>query len=117
MPLFRVPDAELQAACFRVYNDWLAEFISHDRTRLIAIGLIPLGDISEGVKELERCAKLGLRGAQIPAGMPDDRPYHSPIYDPVWAAADRLNMPLSLHLGTGLQLQFRPTTEAWCCAR
>jgi hypothetical protein len=26
MPLFRLPDADLQRACFKVYNDWVAEF-------------------------------------------------------------------------------------------
>ena len=24
MPLFRLPDADLQRACFKVYNDWVA---------------------------------------------------------------------------------------------
>ena len=26
MPLFGIPDAELQMACFRVFNDWLAQY-------------------------------------------------------------------------------------------
>ena len=106
MPLFRIPNPELQGACFRVYNDWLGEFVSHDPKRLIGVGLIPLSDIAQGVKELEHCAKLGFRGAQVPASMPADRPYHSRIYDPLWEAAEKLEMSLSLHLGTGLTLEF-----------
>ena len=30
----RLDDAELQEACFRVYNDWLAEFCRYDLKRL-----------------------------------------------------------------------------------
>ncbi len=30
-----------------------------------------------------------------------ERPYHSRIYDPFWAAAQELNIPISLHLVTG----------------
>ena len=31
---------------------------------------------------------------------PDDRPYSHPDYEPFWAAAQDLNMPLSLHILT-----------------
>ena len=30
LALFQLADAELQQACFRVYNDWVAEFRAHD---------------------------------------------------------------------------------------
>jgi len=101
MPLFGLEDADLQRACFRVYNDWVVEFTSHSPKRLIAISLISLEDIQEGVKELERSAKRGLRGAMIWGSPPKDRPYSSHEYDPFWAAAQDLHMPLSLHVITG----------------
>ncbi len=101
MPLFALSDAELQQACFRVYNDWVAEFASYNPKRLIPIALISLEDVQEGVKELERCAKMGLRGAMIWGSPPKERPYSSPEYDPFWAAAQDLQMPLSLHIITG----------------
>src|SRR2546422_8709392 len=50
MPLFQMDDADLQRACFRVYNNWVAEFTSHNPKRLHAIGLISLEDIQDGVK-------------------------------------------------------------------
>jgi predicted TIM-barrel fold metal-dependent hydrolase len=102
MRLFRMTDAPLQRAVFATYNDWLAEFCSHDPARLHGLGLISLWDVDEGVAELERCAKLGLRGAMIWGGAPDDAPYHDPVYDPFWSAAEQLELPLSLHIVSGM---------------
>jgi predicted TIM-barrel fold metal-dependent hydrolase len=101
MPLFQMDDADLQRACFEVYNNWLSEFCSHDPKRLYGIALVSLEDIGEGVKELERCAKEGLRGAMIWGSPPEDKPYDDHVYDPFWQAAAELHMPLSLHVITG----------------
>ena len=101
MPLFGLEDADLQRACFHVYNDWVTEFAGYNPKRLIPIGLISLEDIQEGVKELERCVEKGLRGAMIWGSPPKDRPYSSREYDPFWAAAQDLQTPLSLHIITG----------------
>src|SRR6266436_1557590 len=61
MRLFSLEDAALQRACFRAYNDWLAEFCSFNPKRLVGNALVSLEDIGEGIKELERCARIGLR--------------------------------------------------------
>src|SRR5205814_6930124 len=55
--LFGLHDAELQQACFRVYNDWLAEYCSVNRERLIGIAAISVYDIEHAVAELARCRK------------------------------------------------------------
>ena len=52
------------------------------------------------MREIQRCAKMGLLGAMITVYPPEDRPYASPEYEPLWAAAQDLGMPLSLHIGT-----------------
>jgi predicted TIM-barrel fold metal-dependent hydrolase len=101
MRLFSLEDAGLQRACFGAYNDWLADFCSYDPARLIGNALISLEDIGEGIKELERSAKLGLRGAMIWGSAPEEKPYSARIYDPFWQAASELAMPLSLHVITG----------------
>jgi len=100
MPLFGLDDAELRAACFRAFNDWAAEYCSHDFKRLIPLGMITLEDPTAAAVELERIAKKGMKGAMIWAEPPDDRPYSHADYDPFWAAAQDLNMPLSLHILT-----------------
>jgi predicted TIM-barrel fold metal-dependent hydrolase len=42
-----------------------------------------------------------MKGAMIWAEAPGDHPYSHPDYNPFWAAAQDLNMPLSLHILTG----------------
>ncbi len=101
MLLFGLEDAELRAAAFRAFNDWAAEYCSYDPKRLIGLGAITLEDIPAGVEELRRCAKMGLRGVLIWGSPPADKPYSHKDYDPFWAAAQDLNMPISLHILTG----------------
>ena len=104
-----VSDSELLDDVFRAYNDWLAEFCSDKPSRLKGIGMINLDNIDVGLKEMERCAKLGMIGAQIPVYPVESRAYNQPEYEPVWAAAQDLNLPLSLHIGTN-----RPeATKLW----
>jgi predicted TIM-barrel fold metal-dependent hydrolase len=102
MRLYRMTDAALQQEFFRVYNDWLAEFCAYDPKRLHGLGLISLWHVDAGVRELERCAAIGLKGAMIWGYPPDDLPYYLPTYDRLWAAAQDLDLPLSLHIVTGM---------------
>lgn len=99
---FWLKDAALQQACFRVYNDWLAEYCNYAPKRLTGLALISLYAIEDATKELRRCRKMGLRGAMIWASPPEDRPYSDPMYDPFWAEAQDLGVPISLHAVTGM---------------
>ena len=99
---FWFTDAALQQACFRAYNDWLAEYCAYVPKRLAGLALISLYDIDAAIRELRRCRQMGLKGAMIWASPPEDRPYSDLLYDPFWAAAQDLNMPLSLHAITGM---------------
>ena len=98
--LYRVQDGELLNSLFRVYNDWIAEFCQAYPDRLKGIAMLNVDDVGLGVKELERCASMGLVGAMITVYPPEDRPYASPEYEPLWSAAVDLEMPLSLHIAT-----------------
>jgi predicted TIM-barrel fold metal-dependent hydrolase len=104
---FRVTDSALMSAIFRAYNDWLAEFCRTDPARLKGIAMINLDDVGDGRAELERCARLGLAGAMISELPLDDRRYDGPEYEPFWAAAESLGMPLSLHTATRRQGKIR----------
>src|SRR5256884_1869232 len=57
MLLYGLDDAELRSACFRAFNDYAAEYCSHNPKRLLGLGTVELEDIPAGVAELERCAK------------------------------------------------------------
>ena len=100
--IFWLKDAGLQQDCFRVYNDWLAEYCRYAPARMAGLALISLYDPQQGAKELVRCAKMGLKGAMIWCSPPESQPYSSEIYDPFWATAQELRMPISLHAITGM---------------
>jgi predicted TIM-barrel fold metal-dependent hydrolase len=104
---FRIADSALMSAIFRAYNDWLAEFCRTDSARLKGIAMVNLDDVGEGIKELERAARLGLAGAMITEYPLEDRRYDQPEYEPFWSAAEALGMPLSLHTATRRQGKIR----------
>ena len=99
LALFRIEDDVLRQACFQAFNDWAAEYCSYDPKRLVGCAMIDVDDVQFGASELERVAKKGLRAAMI-TGMPLGRTYDSPEYDPVWAAAQANEIPLTLHVHT-----------------
>ncbi|MES9509800.1 amidohydrolase family protein [Streptomyces sp. NPDC000609] len=99
--LFWLSDGDFQRACFRAYNDWLADYVRHAPERLAGLGLISLWDVGEAVRELRRCRELGLRGAAIWASAPAERDFGGQDIDPFWHAAQELGMPVSMHCLTG----------------
>ena len=100
LALYSVPDGELLSSNCRAYNDWVADFCSANSKRLKGIAMLNVDDVQDGVTELERCAKKGYVGALIPVYPPEERFYDKPGYEPLWAAAQDLGMPLSLHVST-----------------
>jgi predicted TIM-barrel fold metal-dependent hydrolase len=87
-----------------VYNDWLAEFCAAAPRRLIGAGFLPVkGPVEWTIQEARRCAKIGLKSISIPQFV-DERPYHRPEWEPFWRAAEELDLPISIHVGTGISL-------------
>ena len=100
---FKVADPALMSAIFRAYNDWLAEFCRVDPDRLKGIAMINLDEVADGIAELTRAARLGFCGAMITEFPLEHRRYDNPEYEAFWAAAEDLDMPLSLHTATRRQ--------------
>ena len=98
--LYSVEDSELLTGLFRPYNDWLAEFCRPYPDKLRGIAMLNTDDVPGAIMEMERCAKLGFVGAMITVFPSAERPYDSPVYEAFWAAAQDLEMPLSLHTAT-----------------
>lgn len=99
--LFQLEDAALQQACFEIYNDWLTEYCNTAPDRLLGIAMISTYDTEHAVNELVRCKNAGLHGAVIWQYPPPALPFSSDHYDSFWAAAQDLQMPVSLHINTG----------------
>jgi predicted TIM-barrel fold metal-dependent hydrolase len=101
LPHFGMDDAKLQEICFRAYNDWLIEYIQVAPSRLVGIAAISVYDIDAAVRELERCARAGMKGSIIWQAPHADLPFSSPHYDRFWSASQDLNMVVNLHILTG----------------
>jgi predicted TIM-barrel fold metal-dependent hydrolase len=91
-------ETPLQLAGITAYNDWIAEYCAAVPDRLYAIALLSVLDIGWSVKEMQRCAKLGHKGAMMPAGLPEGMTFADPIFEPIWAAAEDMDFPIHFHI-------------------
>jgi predicted TIM-barrel fold metal-dependent hydrolase len=89
---------EADVAYCKVVNDWAAEAWKPYLHRVAPGIVLPYRDIAASVKELERCAAMGMRPALLPDAI-GDHPYHLPEWEPLWEAANALKVPISMHVG------------------
>jgi uncharacterized protein len=92
----KMTERDLAVEFFRIYNDWLFDFCSHDPRRFIGLASIPSRGVEEAVAETHRVAKLGLRGIEISFAW-DMTPLWYPYWDPLWKAAAEVNLPVHFH--------------------
>jgi len=97
MKILPLKDMEYKHACFKAYNRWLADFCSTDPQRFLGVAVLMTDDIDSAVKDLHDARKMGLRGAMLGMTSGDDVTYASSEFDPLWAAAQDLDMPLAMH--------------------
>ena len=118
MNLYAMPDGELQEASFNAYNEWLVEMCSQAPDRLVGLALISVHDVDRAAKSLQHWAKRGMRGAMVAAVPPEGTEYSEPLYEPLWAAAEEIGLPISIHtLTSSRKANFRFTREKRGAAR
>ena len=93
-------DKGLAGAICHAVNEWMLEYCSADPRRLRAVGLIPCQDPPEAVRELRYLAGHGATTAMLPTNV-YGRNMGDSMFDPIYAAAQDLGMPLSVHPQTG----------------
>lgn len=94
--LYSIADEPFQRAIFHSYNDWLYQFCKVSPKRLVGLALISILDIEHAVEDIQRYAKLGFRGVQIPTRIKDSG-YYEPRYEPLWAALEETGMIVNVH--------------------
>ena len=92
-----VSDVELNAAYTRAYNNWAVEFCATAPKRLLPSALVPIWDINEGVREIRRVAKLGVKAVLVFATPLTREGFWDRAYDRVWATLCEANLPVILH--------------------
>lgn len=95
-----MPDG-LGVTCVRAYNDFIHEWCSADRHRLIPIAMLPFWDLAAATSEMTRCLDLGFNGVLFAnkfekIGLPA---FTDPHWDPIYAAADEAGIPVNYHIG------------------
>ncbi len=107
LTVWATPDLLFSQAMCRAWNDWAWETFGPYNDRLAPMACIAAGDVAGSVREIERAARRGFRGLALPCkpvwGAPDhEHPnYNLPEFDPLWAAAQDADLPLTFHVSTG----------------
>lgn len=99
-----VQEPELAVALCRAYNNFVHAEYSRASWRLRPMALLPIQDIPEAVRELERAVReLGMPGAVLTLHNAPSYPLlgHA-YYWPIYEQAQRLECTLALHTGIGL---------------
>ena len=94
-------DWRYSEAVLRAYNDWIAEYCSANPERLKFVALLPAGNPEAAAREAERAVRqLGAVGLAMPVNY-GGRALDHRSFDPVYAAAQQLDVPICVHGGTG----------------
>jgi predicted TIM-barrel fold metal-dependent hydrolase len=97
-----VEDKDLACAISEVYNNWLAAYCKTDSRRLKGVALVPIQDPPAAVNELRRCVKdLGFVAVATPVHSASGKNLDHPDLLPFFAEAERLNVPVCVHVGAG----------------
>src|SRR4029079_15487927 len=100
-------DRDLALSCLQTYNDYLLEeWCAVAPDRLFGAAILPLGDLDDAVRELERVIDKGAAAiafSENPTvlGLPS---VHTDHWDPLFAVAEEAGIPLCQHIGSSSRL-------------
>lgn len=100
----RIQNPELRQAVHHCFTDWLQnEFCGAYPQRMKAPYPLDIHNVEDALVELQRAKRLGTPGVVMSVYPGEDRAYDHPMYDPFWAAAQELEMPVHFHTGSEFQ--------------
>ena len=96
---------EHRRAGIHAHNRWMVDFCARKPAQRAGIGQFFLNDVDDAIEDVTWIKEHGLRGGVLLPNVAPDvkwvKPLYDPIYDPLWATIEELELPLSLHSGTG----------------
>jgi predicted TIM-barrel fold metal-dependent hydrolase len=92
----RLNDPEVTEVVVRIYNNFAADFSKACPDRFATVAPLPNSSPENIAEEIKRCAKLGLKGAELAVthGM---KPLWHYDWNPLWQAAQECSIPVHLH--------------------
>jgi predicted TIM-barrel fold metal-dependent hydrolase len=101
----RPEEYEHRLAGIRAHNRWLKDFCDEFPERRAGVGQIFLNDVDDALEDIRWIKENGLRGGILLPNIPPDvdwiKPIYDPCYDPVWELCQDLEVPVTVHGGTG----------------
>ncbi|MDQ1498055.1 MAG: hypothetical protein QOI86_1395 [Actinomycetota bacterium] len=97
----RLQSRDLQLACVRAYNEFIVEFASAERNRLVPIGFLPFWDLDAALDELRWCKEAGIPGVVFGADFSavDLPPISDDHWKPVLGLAEESDISINFHVG------------------
>lgn len=93
-------EGELGAALCRSFNNWVARLVKGNEGRLLPVGVLPWGHPEALVDELRHCVNtLGFKVAHL-TPYTHTRTIDDPVFHPFYAEAEKLDVPLMLHVAS-----------------
>ena len=102
---FENPD--LQKAVYRAFNDFAMEVSSVSPDRIIILPWLNVRFPETCAEEVYRLANMGAKAVEL---SPHDvaEPLFSPVWEPVWAAAEETGLPICSHIGDASGTPYPP---------
>ena len=92
--------AEVDRALTGAYNRWLADATESSGGRLRWVAMVPMLDVDAAVRELRWAKEHGACGV-MKKGIECGRNASDPYFFPLYEEAQRLDVPVCIHTGTG----------------
>jgi predicted TIM-barrel fold metal-dependent hydrolase len=90
----------------RAYNDWLADYCRTDPRRLVGVAMLAFQDPERAAEELRRAHREhGYRAAFVRPNPCAGRHIGDPALEPVWTAAEELEVTIGVHEGSSNTIQ------------
>ncbi len=96
-PFWYAADADTARRLIAMQNEKLAELCAASSDRFVALATVALQHPLDAARQLEHAVtRLGLSGGSIGASV-NGLELSSPTFDPFWAKAEELNVPVFIH--------------------
>ena len=94
-------NVELEAALARSYNQFMATQCGQSGGRLWYVAIVPWRKPEQATQEIKRVKSLGSVAGIYARGIEWDRPLTHPDHWPIYEAAERNDLPITVHVGNG----------------
>lgn len=100
-------DPELEAALFQSYNTFMSKACAESGGRIFFNAVVPYRRPELAVAELRRLDRMPGMASVLVRGLEWDKPVDDPSHYPIFAEAERLGLPMVVHLGLGSPSMYR----------